>query len=167
MHVAASEGKVEVLKLLVTKGADVNPEDRWQRTPLSDALEHRHEDVHLILLDETWLLGLKRHIQAVVYLESVGARAKMKVTDIISQLCNASAKGDLPVVERLINMGLDPNTSVCNSIEEKLKNGAHQYFRTMMAELHYTLLPPRAISSRHYLCIFVRASGLLTATLDL
>lgn len=45
MHVAASEGKVEVLKVLVDKGADVDAEDRWQRTPLSDALEHRHEEV--------------------------------------------------------------------------------------------------------------------------
>jgi ankyrin repeat protein len=45
MHVAASEGKLEVLKLLVSKGGDVNPEDRWQRTPLSDALEHRHQEV--------------------------------------------------------------------------------------------------------------------------
>jgi ankyrin repeat protein len=35
----------------------------------------------------------------------------MKVTDIISQLCNAAAKGDLAVIEKLINMGLDPNTS--------------------------------------------------------
>lgn len=45
MHVAASEGKLEVLQLLVSKGGDVNPEDRWQRTPLSDALEHRHQEV--------------------------------------------------------------------------------------------------------------------------
>jgi ankyrin repeat protein len=47
MHVAASEGKLEVLKLLVSKGGDVNPEDRWQRTPLSDALEHRHQEVRM------------------------------------------------------------------------------------------------------------------------
>lgn len=96
-----------------------------------------------------------RRRQAVAYLESIGARAKMKVTDIISQLCNASAKGDLAVVQKLINMGLDPNTSVTNSL--KMRTSLELF--GLLCPAHLTVprittgeqpsisLPPRVTSS--------------------
>jgi len=94
--------------------------------------------------------------QAVTYLESVGARAKLKVTDIISQLCNAAAKGDLDVIEKLINMGLDPNTSVHSQHKTRRAVAPTRRLislvlfaprRITTAELLFTSPLPRATSS--------------------
>ena len=41
LHLAASEGNMHVVKLLVEHGADVNKTDRWGGSPLSDAVEGR------------------------------------------------------------------------------------------------------------------------------
>nr|XP_009762120.1 PREDICTED: seven transmembrane domain-containing tyrosine-protein kinase 1-like isoform X2 [Nicotiana sylvestris]XP_016482491.1 PREDICTED: serine/threonine-protein kinase STY8-like isoform X2 [Nicotiana tabacum] len=49
LHLAASEGCVEIVVLLLEKGADVNSTDRWGRTPLSDACNFGHKDVCKIL----------------------------------------------------------------------------------------------------------------------
>jgi glutaminase len=45
LHVAASEGHYEIVKLLLRWGAAVNSTDRWGRTPLMDALRESHERV--------------------------------------------------------------------------------------------------------------------------
>lgn len=37
LHVAAAEGHVAVVAALIAGRADVNPEDRWSRTPLDEA----------------------------------------------------------------------------------------------------------------------------------
>ncbi|PHT35853.1 hypothetical protein CQW23_23553 [Capsicum baccatum] len=49
LHLASSEGCLEIVVLLLEKGADVNSTDRWGRTPLSDARNFSHEDVCKIL----------------------------------------------------------------------------------------------------------------------
>lgn len=43
LHLAAGEGKDEVVRLLCEAGADVNVEDRWNRRPLDDAINGGHE----------------------------------------------------------------------------------------------------------------------------
>ncbi|XP_052478766.1 integrin-linked protein kinase 1 isoform X4 [Gossypium raimondii] len=48
-HLAACEGWIEVVDLLLEKGADVNSLDHWGRTPLSDAHSFRHNEVCKIL----------------------------------------------------------------------------------------------------------------------
>ncbi|KAL9186070.1 hypothetical protein ACHAXT_005308 [Thalassiosira profunda] len=45
LHVAASEGHLDVVIYLVHKGANVNRSDRWGGSPLDDAHRHRHADV--------------------------------------------------------------------------------------------------------------------------
>eukprot|EP00957_Ditylum_brightwellii_P164899 12554732-Ditylum_brightwellii.AAC.1 len=37
LHLAAGEGRLEVVELLCEAGADVNIEDRWGNRPLDDA----------------------------------------------------------------------------------------------------------------------------------
>ncbi|KAG4169865.1 hypothetical protein ERO13_A12G109400v2 [Gossypium hirsutum] len=49
LHLASCEGWIEVVDLLLEKGADVNSLDRWGRTPLSDAHSFRHHEVCKIL----------------------------------------------------------------------------------------------------------------------
>jgi len=44
LHIAASEDQLDVVKLLVDKGALINPRDRWGHTPLDDAVRGDFEE---------------------------------------------------------------------------------------------------------------------------
>jgi hypothetical protein len=50
LHLAAGEGKVEVVKLLCQRGANVNVEDRWGSRPLDDAVSSKHQECAQILV---------------------------------------------------------------------------------------------------------------------
>jgi glutaminase len=45
LHLAAAEGRIQVVEYLLENGAEVNPKDRWNETPLGDAHRHRHKQV--------------------------------------------------------------------------------------------------------------------------
>ena len=45
LHLAAGEGRLEIVRLLCEAGADVNVKDRWGGRPLDDAKRNRHDDV--------------------------------------------------------------------------------------------------------------------------
>ncbi|KAK9107037.1 hypothetical protein Syun_023048 [Stephania yunnanensis] len=49
LHLAASEGHASIVELLLHYNANVNLQDRWQRTPLTDARLYRHRDICRIL----------------------------------------------------------------------------------------------------------------------
>ncbi|CAK8541292.1 unnamed protein product [Lathyrus sativus] len=40
-HIAACQGRTEVVQLLIQRGAEVDPQDRWCSTPLADALYYK------------------------------------------------------------------------------------------------------------------------------
>jgi len=49
LHLAAAEGRDQVVKYLIENGATVNPRDRWNGTPLADAYRYGHAKViHLL-----------------------------------------------------------------------------------------------------------------------
>jgi len=50
LHLAASEGQLDVVRLLIERGADVSARDRWGGTPLDDARRHGHRAVEELLL---------------------------------------------------------------------------------------------------------------------
>jgi hypothetical protein len=45
LHIAASEGHLNVAEFLVKKGVDVNSKDKFGRTPIVDALLKNHREV--------------------------------------------------------------------------------------------------------------------------
>jgi len=45
LHLAAEEGHIEAVKLLVDSGADINATDRWGGTPLQGSLKHNHTQI--------------------------------------------------------------------------------------------------------------------------
>ncbi|KAK0579328.1 hypothetical protein LWI29_024606 [Acer saccharum] len=45
IHVAACQGFVDVVGLLIERGADIDPKDRWGSTPLADAIHYKHHDM--------------------------------------------------------------------------------------------------------------------------
>ena len=84
LHIAASEGHVELVEYLIQQGAQVNRSDRWGGSPLNDALRHRHAEV-------------------VQVLKRVGARSgsPSQATCFIT----AAAEGDLEEVQNLLQFG--------------------------------------------------------------
>ncbi|GMH11968.1 hypothetical protein Nepgr_013809 [Nepenthes gracilis] len=49
LHVAACQGRTEVVELLLQRGSEVNPRDRWGSTPLADAMYYKNQDVIKLL----------------------------------------------------------------------------------------------------------------------
>ncbi|KAH7568674.1 hypothetical protein ACOSQ2_012027 [Xanthoceras sorbifolium] len=45
LHVAACQGYADVVGLLIERGADIDPKDRWGSTPLADAIHYKNHDV--------------------------------------------------------------------------------------------------------------------------
>lgn len=49
LHVAACQGRPEVVELLLNRGAEVDPKDCWGSTPLADAIYYKNQDVIKLL----------------------------------------------------------------------------------------------------------------------
>jgi ankyrin repeat protein len=84
LHVAASEGHLEICKFLVKKGAKINRSDRWGGSPLDDAHRHRHEKVVIFLREKGGTTGSANNT---------------------TNLITAAADGDLDEVRMLLAIG--------------------------------------------------------------
>ncbi|XP_043702386.1 integrin-linked protein kinase 1-like isoform X2 [Telopea speciosissima] len=49
LHVAACQRRADVVELLLQRGAKVDPKDRWESTPLADAIYYKNHDVIKLL----------------------------------------------------------------------------------------------------------------------
>lgn len=84
LHVAASEGHLEICKYLVENGARINRSDRWGGSPLDDASRHRQKDV-------------------IQYLRSLGATTGS--ANLATNFIKAAADGDIDEIEMLLTAG--------------------------------------------------------------
>jgi ankyrin repeat protein len=84
LHIAASEGFVDICKFLITKGARINRNDRWGGSPMDDAYRHGHTDV----------INLLREHQG-----------KFGSTSQIANLITASSEGNVKEVKTLLELG--------------------------------------------------------------
>jgi hypothetical protein len=66
LHVAASEGHLELVNHLLDKGANPNRSDRWGGSPLDDAQRHRFPDVAIALRERGAALGVRDHGAALI-----------------------------------------------------------------------------------------------------
>lgn len=89
LHLAASEGHMDTVTLLLDAGADISPSDRWGGSPMDDALRHRHKHVAKLLRERG-----ARHGNA----------------DNALGLISFAAKGDAEEVRRLVSDGVDPDS---------------------------------------------------------
>merc|ERR1712038_270436 len=87
LHLASSEGALECAKLLVKKNADVNAKDRWNGTPLDDAVRSNNKDVMNYLVENGAKTGDER--------------------DVVKRLFTAIEKNDVDNVNTLIKSGVD------------------------------------------------------------
>ena len=95
MHLAACNGRAEVLQFLLGSGMPAAPVDRWGGTPLSDAVEHGHETCASML-------------------KGAGASLDQSGSDQrgSKRLFELAAKGDATHVRRMLAHGTSPN--VCD-----------------------------------------------------
>lgn len=90
LHVAAADGRLATVRLLVQRGANVNLIDRHGFTPLRDAIRGEHDDV-------------------VEFLRGHGAELRTTLAVGASLLLSAVAAGQNEAVARLLRNGLSPN----------------------------------------------------------
>jgi len=95
LHVASSEGQVEVVKFLLKSGAEVNAEDAFRHTSLNDAVRHRHDAVAKLLRES-------------------GGRMVLEVHEGGQLLCQAARIGNMDELKRLIVNGVHPSTPDTN-----------------------------------------------------
>ena len=84
LHIAASEGHVDVCRYLVEKGAKINRSDRWGGSPLDNAHRHRHANV-------------------VKFLREQGA--KFGSTSQATNFITAASEGDKEEVQAFLDFG--------------------------------------------------------------
>ena len=90
LHLAADNGNIEVLKYLVSQGANVNVKDNYGRTPLQVAVN-------------------KNNLEMVEYLISHGADVNVKDSFSKSPLHDAASIGNIETVQILISHGAQIN----------------------------------------------------------
>lgn len=89
LHLASAEGQSSVVEFLISKGANVHVVDRWGVGPLGDAIQNQHDAV-------------------IEKLVAAGARVQSK--EIVAQMCQAAADGNLLYLQRLVKAGGDIST---------------------------------------------------------
>ena len=90
LHVAASEGKLESVKLLLSRGAEINVVDRWGDTPLDGAAMNGCQETGSYLLSNGGCYGKKNH-------------------NTTLRLIQAVSDNDVEHVKKILSMGFDPN----------------------------------------------------------
>ncbi|GMH51011.1 hypothetical protein TrST_g8567 [Triparma strigata] len=124
LHLAASEGNMKVVEMLISNAnekANVNVQDRWNNTPLDDAVSHGHELISMLLSESGGKMNLayasgalcdasaKGNIIRLKLLQRHGADVKDSDYDDRTALHLAAAEGQLVSVDFLLNSKADVN----------------------------------------------------------
>ena len=107
LHLAAAEGRIQVVEYLVENGAEVNPKDRWNETPLGDAHRHRHEQVVDFLqkhggVRSDSIRDEDHDSDAGVDGANLPPEREMS---LVVELIYAASEGDLSAIRRLVAQG--------------------------------------------------------------
>lgn len=125
LHIAAKNGRVEFIDILVEHGADVNVRDHLGIVPMYLALQNMHDDVAWKLAeagtDPTTLtdrgssflyVGVRDESPKLIdwaLAGGVDVNAYRKDSRLATALMAAVGKGDAGLVERLLKAGADPS----------------------------------------------------------
>lgn len=122
LHVAASEGYLELCLLLVENGAHLNRSDRWGGSPLDDAHRHRHQLVFHYLKQQGGSFGSPSQASCFFTAASEGDVEEVKALwefgtvdinqtdyDKRTALHLAAAEGQVEMVKLLCSLGANVN----------------------------------------------------------
>ena len=93
MHLAASEGNMEVLKYLISIQANIMCRDRFNGTPLEDTVRHHFE--------------IRNAVQAEKLLRDHGATLSAEGLTYVVKMCEYAAEGDVENIRVLAENGVD------------------------------------------------------------
>ncbi len=131
---AVYKGHLEIVKLLLEKGANVNAKDKYGDTPLLRATKQRHLEIVKLLLDkgadvnekdkygDTPLLSAVEidHLEIVKLLLEKGANVNAKNMNGYTPLMRATENGHLEMVKLLLDRGANVNEKNKNNYETSL-----------------------------------------------
>jgi len=122
LHIAASEGQLDICQFLVSKGARINRVDRWGGSPLDDAHRHRHTDVVKFLREQGAKFGSTSQVTNFITAASEGDKEEVQAFldfgsidlnqgdyDRRTALHLAVGEGHLEIVRMLCKAGADVN----------------------------------------------------------
>lgn len=122
LHIAASEGHVDICRFLVQKGARINRSDRWGGSPLDDAHRHRHGKVIAFLRQHGATFGSPSQSSCFITAASEGDMEEVKALleygnidlnkgdyDKRTALHTAAAEGRSEIVRLLCKAGANVN----------------------------------------------------------
>lgn len=147
MHVAAANGNLEVVKLLVELGAYLNPVDRFHSTPLDEAVQNFNDPTTIFLKSKSAEHGKKKKLETQLIIaaakgdsDSVAEAAGLLRHGTIDASCAdydgrtplhvAVNESNLDMVALLMKHGADPNaqdrwgfTPLSDARRREAKNG--------------------------------------------
>jgi len=94
LHVAASEGRVQMVEYLMNLKADPTAKDKFGNTPFNDAVRSKHDAVITVI---------KKFDPEISF--------KLAGNELGVMMCQAAFSGRLDEMKRLVNNGVDPNES--------------------------------------------------------
>jgi len=109
LHLAAAEGRENVVQYFLDNGAEVNPKDRWDGTPLDDAYRHGHKKVVKLL--ETHGGVRSNSAEGENRFHDVGvddaALSPDTDSDAVVELIYAASEGHVYAIQRLVARGAE------------------------------------------------------------
>ncbi len=107
LNLATALGNLELVQLLIDRGADVTLRDEKEQSAIDIAVKEGHQSI-------------------VQYLQNSGAIATSEATQCSPDaLLGAAKTGNLEVLRSALSAGIDPNSSQASS-------GRHQYWKTVL-----------------------------------
>lgn len=149
LHIAASEGHLEVAKLLLSRKADVNIIDRWGHNALDEATRGGFAALQDLLREAGATKGTGPGPKAAARpprdapAAAPEAEGQLRI-DPTMQLCCAAAAGELQLVQELHRRGADLNVADYDGRTALHVASAHGHF-----EVVQWLLQSRADFNRH------------------
>ncbi|KAG7362897.1 ankyrin repeat domain protein [Nitzschia inconspicua] len=122
LHIASSEGHLELCQMLLQRGAKINRCDRWGGSPLDDAYRHRHSAVIELLQKNGGRFGSPSQANNLISAASEGDLEEVKALleygkvdlnsgdyDRRTALHLAAGEGRIEIVRLLCEKGADVN----------------------------------------------------------